>query len=47
MGLIPPLRKTACGRCLLLVGVQDIPAISASARRRAARGRENRRAIPE
>nr|DAI28345.1 MAG TPA: hypothetical protein [Caudoviricetes sp.] len=30
---------------MLLVGVQDNPAISASARRRVARGREYRRAI--
>nr|DAI79771.1 MAG TPA: hypothetical protein [Caudoviricetes sp.] len=32
---------------LLLAGVQDIPEIFASARCRAARGRENRRAISE
>nr|DAL70062.1 MAG TPA: hypothetical protein [Caudoviricetes sp.] len=42
-----PPGKTPLASLLLLEGVQDIPAISASARCRAARGRENRRAIPE
>lgn len=44
---MPPLEKTPLASLLLLAGVQDIPAISASARCRAARGRENRRAISE
>nr|DAU71714.1 MAG TPA: hypothetical protein [Caudoviricetes sp.] len=43
--MIPPLRKTACGLCSLLGRVQDNPAISASARRRVARRREDRQAI--
>nr|DAP76956.1 MAG TPA: hypothetical protein [Caudoviricetes sp.] len=45
--MTPPPKKTPLASLLLLSGVQDIPAISASARCRAARGRENRRAIPE
>ena len=43
--MTPPHGKTTSASSALLAGVQDNPAISASARCRAARGREDRQAI--
>ena len=43
--MTPPLGKMTSASSVLLAGVQDNPAISTSARRRAARGREYRQAI--